>query len=86
MIDKKLTIWCILVLMFVNSRVTGQNSPLNYDESRVPSYSLPELLITNDGATVANRRKWERKRRPEVLDLFTTHMFGRVPNLSLIHI
>jgi len=80
MIDKKLTIWCILVLMFVSSRVTGQNSPFNYDESRVPSYSLPELLITNDGTTVANRREWERKRRPEVLDLFTTHMFGRVPN------
>jgi len=80
MIDKKLTYWCVLVLIFVSSRVTGQDSEFNYDEGRIPSYSLPALLITNAGATVANRRQWERVRRPEVLDLFATHMFGQVPN------
>lgn len=79
MMDTKLTIWCTLVLMFFVSRVTGQESKYNYDESRVPTYSLPELLITNNGSSVTNRRQWERLRRPEVLDLFTTHMFGRVP-------
>ena len=75
---KKLTTLCILFLMFVGCGVYGQK-PFNYDEKQVPSYSLPELLITNAGMPVANRQQWERIRRPEVLDLFTTHMFGVVP-------
>ena len=65
--------------MFVASAVHGQNS-FNYDEEQVPSYILPELLSTRAGVPVATRRQWERIRRPEVLELFTAHMFGRVPN------
>ena len=77
--DKKVTMLCILFLMFVGGGVYGQNS-FNYDEEQVPSYSLPELLSTNDGVPVTTSRQWERTRRPEVLELFTTQMFGRVPN------
>jgi len=80
MIDKKITICCALVLMFVSNHVMGQDPKFNYDESRVPTYTLPELLITNAGAAVENKRQWERIRRPEVLDLFEGHMFGRVPS------
>jgi hypothetical protein len=76
--DKKVAMLCILILMFVDSVVYGQNS-FNYDEKQVPSYSLPELLRTNAGVPVATSRQWERIRRPEVLELFTSHMFGRVP-------
>ena len=79
MIDKKLTMFFTFVLLLISSRVVGQDPRFNYDESRVPSFSLPELLITNAGSAVVNRRQWERVRRPEVLDLFRTHMFGRVP-------
>jgi hypothetical protein len=75
---KKVTMLCILFLMFVVAGVYGQNSS-NYDEKQVPAYRLPELLTTNGGESVKNRRQWEKIRRPEVLEMFTNHMFGRVP-------
>ena len=78
--NMKLTMWCSVAFILLASRTTGQDVKTNYDESQVPTYSLPELLITNAGTTVVNRRQWERKRRLEVLDLFAALMFGRVPN------
>jgi len=79
MMDTKLTLWCSLALIFIGSRITGQDLKFNYDESLVPTYRLPDLLITNGGDSIVNRSQWERIRRPEVLDLFENHMFGRVP-------
>jgi hypothetical protein len=80
MIENRTAIWCTLILISVCYCANGQDARFNYDESQVPSYSLPQLLMTNAGVTVENRRQWERIRRPEVLNLFTTHMFGRVPD------
>ncbi len=48
------------------------------DESKVPAYSLPDLLICNDGTKVTSADQW-RKRRAEILELFTTQMFGKAP-------
>ena len=78
--NMKLTTWCSVVLMLIASRTAGQDVKANYDESQIPTYSLPELLITNAGTAVVNKRQWERTRRLEVLDLFAGHMFGRVPS------
>jgi len=52
----------------------------NYDETRVPAYELPELLLGADGTQVADAAAWEAKRRPELLELFREHMFGRMPD------
>jgi hypothetical protein len=79
MMDTKLTLWCSLLLILIGSRIIGQDLKFNYDENLVPTYRLPDLLITNDGDSIVNRSQWERIRRPEVLDLFENHMFGRVP-------
>ena len=51
----------------------------NYDETRIPAYSLPDLLICKDGSRVADRDIWRSTRRPEILDLFSQEMFGRSP-------
>lgn len=51
----------------------------NYDESKVPAYQLPDVLLCQDGSRVTNVKEWEQKRRPEILNLFTTYMFGKVP-------
>ena len=75
----KLTINCILLLIFIDGRVIGQSPKANYEESDVPAYALPELLITNAGDAVVNKRKWQRERRPELIELFADHMFGHVP-------
>ncbi len=50
-----------------------------YREEGVPSYTLPDPLLCADGARVKNRREWERKRRPETLELFREHVYGRSP-------
>lgn len=51
----------------------------NYDESKVPHYTLPDPLVMRDGRKVKDARMWTAERRPEILRLFETQMFGRTP-------
>jgi hypothetical protein len=52
--------------------------PANYDESRVPGYTLPEVLVMEDGMDVEGAEQWPR-RRAELLELFALHQYGCVP-------
>ncbi len=54
----------------------------NYDESKVPEYTLPDVLLCKDGEVVTTKEMWEQKRRLEVLEMFTTYMFGKAPVLK----
>ena len=54
---------------------------VNYDESKVPKYALPELLVMQDGTKVTSAEMWRSKRRPEVLKLMAEQMFGKLPRL-----
>jgi pimeloyl-ACP methyl ester carboxylesterase len=45
----------------------------------MPEYGLPEALQLNDGGTVADADQWKRVRRGEILELFRTNVYGRVP-------
>ena len=51
----------------------------NYDESRVAPYTLPDPLVTNDGRRVTDAATWWRVRRPEILEVFSREIYGRVP-------
>lgn len=51
----------------------------NYDESKVPAYTLPDPLIAADGRPVTDPAQWRSIRRPELLDLFAEHIYGRAP-------
>jgi hypothetical protein len=42
----------------------------NYDESKVPSYILPEALVCFDVQAVEDTKRWREKRRSE-FDSFT---------------
>lgn len=50
-----------------------------YDESKVPAYTLPDPLTTEDGRPVVTPDMWQQVRRPELIRLFETHVYGRAP-------
>ena len=43
----------------------------------VQQAGIPDVLKTAAGQTVSTAEAWEQVRRPEVLELFRTHVFGR---------
>ena len=57
--------------------------PANEDESRVPPYTLPDPLVAGDGSRVTDAQAWRQRRRPEVLELFRTNVYGRTPERHL---
>ncbi|MBN2293929.1 MAG: acetylxylan esterase [Pirellulales bacterium] len=75
----KSTFAVLLLVMAMSSAGFAAPANANYDESKVPSYTLPDLLLTLDGEKVTDAKTWEEKRRPEVLELFRKHMYGRSP-------
>ena len=51
----------------------------NYDEARVPAYTLPDPLTMQDGTPVTTAAQWYDQRRPELLQLFEKELYGRAP-------
>ena len=50
-----------------------------FKENEVPDYNLPDPLICLDGTKVSDERQWFKKRRLEILELFESHMYGKMP-------
>jgi dienelactone hydrolase len=50
-----------------------------YDEAKVPEYQLPDPLLAADGTRITSTQQWEQKRRPETIELFRQHVYGRTP-------
>ena len=70
-----------LVALFcpmVNS-ATPEQRAVNYDEAKVPAYTLPDPLTLANGEKVTSAKIWRKQRRPEILELFQTHEYGRSP-------
>jgi hypothetical protein len=59
------------------ARATGHVS--NYDETKVPPYTLPDPLVMADGSRVTTAEQWFRKRRPEILRVYQNEVYGRIP-------
>jgi hypothetical protein len=51
----------------------------NFDESRVPPYTLPDPLRGEDGSRVRSASEWLERRRPELLERFASTVYGRTP-------
>jgi hypothetical protein len=51
----------------------------NVDESKVPPYSLPDLLVLKSGKKVTTAKSWWEQRRPEIVEDFDREIYGRVP-------
>ena len=52
--------------------------PPNYEESRIPEYTLPDPLQFENGDSVTSAEDW-KKRRAEIFQLFADHVYGNVP-------
>jgi hypothetical protein len=58
----------------------GQNhNEANYDESKVPAYTLPDVLQTTSNTKVTSKTEWEKVRRPQVVKLFEDNIYGQIP-------
>jgi hypothetical protein len=61
------------------AKLTKRGSETNYDEQKVPEYTLPDPLVMSDGTKVTNAQVWKARRRPEILEMFKTYVYGRAP-------
>jgi hypothetical protein len=56
----------------------SQQFKANYDESKIPPYTLPDPLIFNDGSRVSSKEDWEI-RRAEIYKTFENEVYGICP-------
>ena len=49
----------------------------NYDEQKVRSFTLPDVLAGPDGKPVTTPEAWRTTARPHQLQLLETHVYGR---------
>jgi len=68
-----------VVLGTVARAAAPAEPPVNYDEGKVPVYTLPDPLRTSDGQAVSDAQAWRTRRRPEILKMFETLVYGTMP-------
>ena len=76
----------LLIVSFLTLTVQSQDIKKewtrNYDESKIPAYTLPDPLLCENGHVVTSAEEWEKYRRPELLDIVKTYMYGHAPVLE----
>ena len=69
---------CLLFFLALPWISIAQPFVANYDEAKVPVFTLPDVLVFNDGTPVASKKDWD-KRRSEIYSIFEKEVFGVVP-------
>ena len=67
------------ILTVLSGAALAQPAGYNYDESKAGTYTLPDPLVMQNGTRVRDAASWEKLRRPEILELFATQVYGRTP-------
>jgi hypothetical protein len=57
----------------------AQRKDVNQDESKVVVYTLPDPLKLASGQPVTTAEQWQKERRPELLELFRSNVYGHSP-------
>lgn len=83
---KRWSVWLLAAGLCVSAGAQNRKAPVNEDESRVPAYELPDVLRCADGTRVENVKQWERKRRPELLRMFSQLEYGVTPKHTGIEV
>ena len=71
--------FAVLLAFCFRSQCSAQKFVANYDEAKIPKYSLPDPLVMESGKPVTSATRWNETRRPEILELFQKHVYGRAP-------
>ncbi len=53
----------------------------NYDETKIPKFSIPDPLTSFSGLTITDSLQWEEKRKLEIFQFFEKQIYGKVPAL-----
>lgn len=61
------------------AKLSKARTDVNYYEANVQKFDLPDPLTGTDGKKIDDPVAWE-KRREEILDLFRTNVYGRIPD------
>jgi hypothetical protein len=70
-----------LALLSACMPAASQGHPdANFDEAKVPKYTLPDPLTMQSGEKVKDARTWLNKRRPEILATYQEEVFGHSPD------
>ena len=69
-----------LIVAITNRGAAAEPPDTNYDESKVPSLQLPQLLTQADGTKVTSTQAWTETRRAEVQALLEEFIFGKTPD------
>lgn len=72
--------YSLFVLLIMSTAALAQEA--NYDEAKVPKYTLPDPLVFADGSPVKDAAAW-KQRRQEILNLFASEVFGKMPEKKL---
>ena len=54
-----------------------------YNEELVPKYQLPDPFVDGEGRPITTSEAWLQRRRPELLELFKTYVYGHAPERNL---
>jgi hypothetical protein len=68
-----------LAVILTSPSAPAQRPGINEEESKVPAYTLPDPLVCRDGTKVEDAATWRAKRRPELMELFASQVYGRTP-------
>jgi hypothetical protein len=72
--------------ILISLNALSQKIPVNYDESKMPAYTLPDPLGLPNGNPIKSKEAWEKTGRPAVLKLFAENVYGVNPFLGSIKI
>ena len=57
----------------------AQDPLINYDEAKMPHYTLPDPLQLANGKRITTKEEWMQQQRPAMLQLFADNVYGRMP-------
>lgn len=80
---KMICMWAVGLGLALNLNAQNDRPDVNYDESKIPPYTLPALLQTSTGEEVTTAKQWKKKRRPELLKLFQNEIYGAMPESKI---